>query len=62
MANNVEIDDRAHDTRPLEDEQTWGALDKESLAKIKVVVEGWRDFMQISLVFGGVNDRSLTVY
>ncbi|KZS92684.1 hypothetical protein SISNIDRAFT_486202 [Sistotremastrum niveocremeum HHB9708] len=44
-------DDRAHDLRPLEDEQTWGALDKESLAKIKVVVEGWRDLMQISLVF-----------
>ncbi|KZS92690.1 hypothetical protein SISNIDRAFT_509706 [Sistotremastrum niveocremeum HHB9708] len=46
-----EIDDRPHDTRPLEDEQTWGALDKESLAKIRVVVEGWRDLMQISLVF-----------
>ncbi|KZT41786.1 hypothetical protein SISSUDRAFT_1042289 [Sistotremastrum suecicum HHB10207 ss-3] len=44
-------DDRPHDTRPLEDEQTWGALDKESLAKIRVVVEGWRDLMQISLVF-----------
>lgn len=37
--------------RTMEDEQTWGALDKEALAKIKVTVDGWRDLMQISLVF-----------
>ncbi|KZT33678.1 hypothetical protein SISSUDRAFT_1053918 [Sistotremastrum suecicum HHB10207 ss-3] len=44
-------DDRAHEPRTIKDEQTWGALDNESLAKIKVTVDGWRDLMQISLVF-----------
>ncbi|KZS91656.1 hypothetical protein SISNIDRAFT_456580 [Sistotremastrum niveocremeum HHB9708] len=44
-------DDRPHEPRTMEDEQTWGALDKEALAKIKVTVDGWRDLMQISLVF-----------
>ncbi|KZS91595.1 hypothetical protein SISNIDRAFT_487263 [Sistotremastrum niveocremeum HHB9708] len=48
---NATKDDRAHDGRTLEDEQTWGALDKEALAKIKIVVDEWRDLMQISLVF-----------
>lgn len=48
---NADADDRAHEGRNLDDEQTWGALDKESLAKIKVMVDGWRDLMQISLVF-----------
>ncbi|KZS91655.1 hypothetical protein SISNIDRAFT_487316 [Sistotremastrum niveocremeum HHB9708] len=44
-------DDRAHEPRTITDEQTWGALDNESLAKIKVTVDGWRDLMQVSLVF-----------
>ncbi|KZT33434.1 hypothetical protein SISSUDRAFT_1066158 [Sistotremastrum suecicum HHB10207 ss-3] len=51
LEKDVTKDDRAHGSRALDDEQTWGALDKESLMKIKVVVEGWRDLMQISLVF-----------
>ncbi|KZS91106.1 hypothetical protein SISNIDRAFT_468030 [Sistotremastrum niveocremeum HHB9708] len=44
-------DDKAYEGRALGDAQTWNALDKETLAKIKVVVEQWRDVMQISLVF-----------
>ncbi|KZT41534.1 hypothetical protein SISSUDRAFT_1059267 [Sistotremastrum suecicum HHB10207 ss-3] len=44
-------DDRAHDERSLEDEQTWGALDKESLAKITLMAEGWKGLMNISLIF-----------
>ncbi|KZT41682.1 hypothetical protein SISSUDRAFT_233291 [Sistotremastrum suecicum HHB10207 ss-3] len=44
-------DDKAHEGRALGDAQTWHALDKETLAKIKVMVEEWRDVMQISLVF-----------
>ncbi|KZS88906.1 hypothetical protein SISNIDRAFT_489752 [Sistotremastrum niveocremeum HHB9708] len=48
---NHTVDDRAHEERQLKDEQTWGALDKESLAKIKVKVEQWRDLMNVSLIF-----------
>ncbi|KZS88893.1 hypothetical protein SISNIDRAFT_528660 [Sistotremastrum niveocremeum HHB9708] len=44
-------DDRALDGKDWDNDQTWGALDKESLAKIKVMVDEWRDLMQISLVF-----------
>ncbi|KZT36952.1 hypothetical protein SISSUDRAFT_914236 [Sistotremastrum suecicum HHB10207 ss-3] len=44
-------DDRALDGKAWNNDQTWGALDKESLAKIKVMVDEWRDLMQISLVF-----------
>ncbi|KZT40894.1 hypothetical protein SISSUDRAFT_416729 [Sistotremastrum suecicum HHB10207 ss-3] len=44
-------DDKAHEGRALGDAQTWNALDKEALAKIKVMVEEWREVMQISLVF-----------
>ncbi|KZS90441.1 hypothetical protein SISNIDRAFT_179696 [Sistotremastrum niveocremeum HHB9708] len=35
----------------MDDEQTWGALDKEALRKIRVRVEEWRDVMNISLIF-----------
>ncbi|KZT33160.1 hypothetical protein SISSUDRAFT_1066350 [Sistotremastrum suecicum HHB10207 ss-3] len=44
-------DDKAYEGRKLGDVQTWNALDKETLAKIKVMVEEWREVMQISLVF-----------
>ncbi|KZT34450.1 hypothetical protein SISSUDRAFT_1065321 [Sistotremastrum suecicum HHB10207 ss-3] len=44
-------DDKAYEGRKLGDAQTWNALDKETLAKIKVMVEEWREVMQISLVF-----------
>ncbi|KZS93753.1 hypothetical protein SISNIDRAFT_454175 [Sistotremastrum niveocremeum HHB9708] len=44
-------DDKAYEGRALGDAQTWNALDKESLAKVKVMVEEWREVMQISLVF-----------
>ncbi|KZT34449.1 hypothetical protein SISSUDRAFT_1065320 [Sistotremastrum suecicum HHB10207 ss-3] len=44
-------DDKAYEGRKLADAQTWNALDKETLAKIKVMVEEWREVMQISLVF-----------
>ncbi|KZS88895.1 hypothetical protein SISNIDRAFT_469786 [Sistotremastrum niveocremeum HHB9708] len=44
-------DDKAYEGRKLRDAQTWNALDKETLAKIKVMVEEWREVMQISLVF-----------
>ncbi|KZT31070.1 hypothetical protein SISSUDRAFT_1068148 [Sistotremastrum suecicum HHB10207 ss-3] len=44
-------DDKAYEGRKLDDAQTWNALDKETLAKIKVMVEEWREVMQISLVF-----------
>ncbi|KZS91987.1 hypothetical protein SISNIDRAFT_129048 [Sistotremastrum niveocremeum HHB9708] len=43
--------DKAYESRGLKDEQTWGALDKEALAKIKVTVDGWRDLMNVSLIF-----------
>ncbi|KZS86786.1 hypothetical protein SISNIDRAFT_461492 [Sistotremastrum niveocremeum HHB9708] len=44
-------DDKPFDGRGLRDELTWGALDKEALAKIKVTVDGWRDLMNVSLIF-----------
>ncbi|KZS88894.1 hypothetical protein SISNIDRAFT_528661 [Sistotremastrum niveocremeum HHB9708] len=48
---DAHIDDKAYEGRKLGDAQTWNALDKETLAKIKVMVEEWREVMQISLVF-----------
>ncbi|KZT31107.1 hypothetical protein SISSUDRAFT_1068091 [Sistotremastrum suecicum HHB10207 ss-3] len=44
-------DDKAYEGRGLRDESTWGALDKEALAKIKVLVDGWKDLMNVSLIF-----------
>ncbi|KZT31688.1 hypothetical protein SISSUDRAFT_675775 [Sistotremastrum suecicum HHB10207 ss-3] len=44
-------DDKAYEARGLTDESTWGALDKEALAKIKILVDGWKDLMNVSLIF-----------
>ncbi|KZT36053.1 hypothetical protein SISSUDRAFT_94772 [Sistotremastrum suecicum HHB10207 ss-3] len=44
-------DDKAYEGRGLTDESTWGALDKEALAKMKVLVDGWKDLMNVSLIF-----------
>ncbi|KZS86787.1 hypothetical protein SISNIDRAFT_491632 [Sistotremastrum niveocremeum HHB9708] len=44
-------DDKAYEERGLKDESTWGALDKEALARIKVLVDGWKDLMNVSLIF-----------
>ncbi|KZS92083.1 hypothetical protein SISNIDRAFT_487014 [Sistotremastrum niveocremeum HHB9708] len=43
--------DKAYEGRILKDESTWGALDKEALAKMKVIVDGWKDLMNVSLIF-----------
>ncbi|KZT32326.1 hypothetical protein SISSUDRAFT_1055684 [Sistotremastrum suecicum HHB10207 ss-3] len=43
-------DDKAYEGRKLGDAQTWNTLDKEMLAKIKVMVEEWREVMHISLL------------
>ncbi|KZS86572.1 hypothetical protein SISNIDRAFT_543898, partial [Sistotremastrum niveocremeum HHB9708] len=45
------VDDKAYEGRGLKAESTWGALDKEALAKIKVLVDGWKDLMNVSLIF-----------
>lgn len=45
------VDDKAYEGRGLKDESTWGALDKEALAKMKVLVDGWKDLMNVSLIF-----------
>lgn len=45
------IDEKAYQTKGLEDEQAWGPLEKEAIAKIKAIVEGWKDLMNISLIF-----------
>ncbi|KZS86792.1 hypothetical protein SISNIDRAFT_541213 [Sistotremastrum niveocremeum HHB9708] len=45
------VDDKAYEARGLRDESTWGALDKEALAKMKVMVDGWKDLMNVSLIF-----------
>ncbi|KZT36050.1 hypothetical protein SISSUDRAFT_1063963 [Sistotremastrum suecicum HHB10207 ss-3] len=44
-------DDKPYEGRGLRDESTWGALDKEALAKIKITVDGWKDLMNVSLIF-----------
>ncbi|KZS92061.1 hypothetical protein SISNIDRAFT_486993 [Sistotremastrum niveocremeum HHB9708] len=44
-------DDKAYEERGLKDKSTWGALDKEALAKMKVIVDGWKDLMNVSLIF-----------
>ncbi|KZS92054.1 hypothetical protein SISNIDRAFT_486986 [Sistotremastrum niveocremeum HHB9708] len=44
-------DDTAHEGRGLKDESTWGALDKEALARLKILVDGWKDLMNVSLIF-----------
>ncbi|KZS86793.1 hypothetical protein SISNIDRAFT_553455 [Sistotremastrum niveocremeum HHB9708] len=44
-------DDKAYEGRSLKDELTWGALDKEALAKMKVAVDGWKDLMNVLLIF-----------
>ncbi|KZT32267.1 hypothetical protein SISSUDRAFT_560881 [Sistotremastrum suecicum HHB10207 ss-3] len=44
-------DDKAHEGRGLKDESTWGALDKEALARLKILVDGWKDLMNVSLIF-----------
>ncbi|KZS92084.1 hypothetical protein SISNIDRAFT_512999 [Sistotremastrum niveocremeum HHB9708] len=50
VADNA-VDDKAYEGRGLKDESTWGALDKEALAKMKVLVDGWKDLMNVSLIF-----------
>ncbi|KZT31454.1 hypothetical protein SISSUDRAFT_1067745 [Sistotremastrum suecicum HHB10207 ss-3] len=44
-------DDRAHEGKTLANEQTWGALDKESLSKMKLMADGWKGLMNVSLIF-----------
>ncbi|KZT34991.1 hypothetical protein SISSUDRAFT_1064843 [Sistotremastrum suecicum HHB10207 ss-3] len=44
-------DDKPYEGRKLGDPHTWHTLDKEILAKIKVMVEEWREVMHISLLF-----------
>ncbi|KZT33161.1 hypothetical protein SISSUDRAFT_1066351 [Sistotremastrum suecicum HHB10207 ss-3] len=51
LETNATKDDKAYEGRTLGDAQTWNALDKEALAKIKIMVDEWREVMQISLVF-----------
>lgn len=51
IADDKVVDDKAYEERGLKDESTWGALDKEALAKIKVLVDGWKDLMNVSLIF-----------
>ncbi|KZS88905.1 hypothetical protein SISNIDRAFT_469798 [Sistotremastrum niveocremeum HHB9708] len=51
LGKDATRDDRPLDGKEWNNDQAWGALDKESLAKIKVMVDEWRDLMQISLVF-----------
>ncbi|KZS92085.1 hypothetical protein SISNIDRAFT_467308 [Sistotremastrum niveocremeum HHB9708] len=43
--------DQPAEGRPLRDRLAWSALGKEAWIKTKEKVDGWRDLMQISLVF-----------
>lgn len=64
IADDKVVDDKAYEGRGLKDESTWGALDKEALAKIRVLVDGWKDLMNVSLIFVSrhihQNDTKLT--
>ncbi|KZS92057.1 hypothetical protein SISNIDRAFT_467286 [Sistotremastrum niveocremeum HHB9708] len=44
-------DDQAYERKDFRDRLTWNVLGKEAWLKTKEKVDGWRDLMQISLVF-----------
>ncbi|KZS89637.1 hypothetical protein SISNIDRAFT_469156 [Sistotremastrum niveocremeum HHB9708] len=48
---DAQIDDKAYEGRKLGDAQTRNTPDQETLAKIKVMIEEWREVMHISLIF-----------
>ncbi|KZS91587.1 hypothetical protein SISNIDRAFT_467519 [Sistotremastrum niveocremeum HHB9708] len=51
MLTKAKVDGRARGHRSLTDEQTWGALFKESESQIKSLAKPWKERLNISLIF-----------